>query len=180
MRQSQYLIAAKYLQEARAAGFPTGRQDEGNYLLGRALIESGDNAAGLEVLERALEATDNDHTDLHLTLASAYTLADPPAYEQALTHIDTALESAELTGQARVDTLLNRINLLTLLARFNEARATLQAIPQDQISANQVLLTTGQIDIEELRRQLGTQHLDDAEFALAIDQKIARIRFELI
>lgn len=157
LRQSQYLIAAKYLQEAKTVGFPEGRKDEGNYLLGRSLIESGDNAMGLRVLEDSLPEAEGDRTSLHLTLASAYVLADPPAYDKALSHIDTALDSAELEGESRVETLLDRIDVLSKLGRFNEARATLQAIPSEQLTPNQMTLASGRIDIDELRRFLSTR-----------------------
>lgn len=162
MRQSQYLIASKYLQEAKAAGFPHGREQEGCYLLGRSLIECGETAAGLEVLEQALQSEAGDHTKLNQTLATACVQADPPAYEKALGHLDAALEDVELTGPARVDTLRRRIEILSKVGRFNEARATLQAIPSDQISPNQQILTAGRIDIDELRRQLSVQLDPDA------------------
>ena len=154
LRQSQFLIAAKYLQEAKSIGFPPGREEEGHYLLGRSLIESGDNSTGLEVLEQALEESDGDHVDLHLTLAAAYRLTDPPTYDQALSHIDTALESADLAGPERTQTLLDRIDVLSKLTRFNEARATLQAIPEEQRTAEQATLASGRIDIDELRHFL--------------------------
>jgi hypothetical protein len=157
LRQSQYLIAAKYLQEAKAVGFPAGREDDGNYLLGRSLIESGDNAAGLEVLEDALGHSQSDNLDLHLALVAAYTRADPPLYDEALGHIDTALESPKLDSERRIETLLHRIEILSKLGRFNEARATLQATDQDEVTANQAILATARIDIDELRHQLAHQ-----------------------
>ena len=157
MRQSQYQIAAKYLQEARTVGFPPGREKQGNYLLGRSLIESGDNAAGLEVLEQTLELSDGDHVDLHLTVATAYMQADPPEYTNALSHLDTALESRELEGERRVESLLSRINLLSKLGRYNEARATLQAAQQDDLSAARATLAAARIDIDELRNYLAHQ-----------------------
>ncbi|MCO6047366.1 tetratricopeptide repeat protein [Aeoliella sp. ICT_H6.2] len=176
LRQSQFMIAAKYLQEAKSAGFPLGREQQGSALLGRALIESGDNPAGLEVLEESLKIEGADHSSLHLTLASAYMLADPPEYIKALEHLDTALEDVELTGEARVEALLDRVNALAKLARFNEARATLQAIPDDEITDSQVAIATGRIDIDELRRQLGKQMGDDSGPTHLIDAVRASIQ----
>lgn len=155
LRQSQYMIAAKYLQEAKTAGFPAGREHEGSSLLGRALIESGNNQAGLEVLENALQIEGADTSDLHRTLASAYMLADPPNYQKSLDHLDRALEDVNLTGEERVGALLDRVNALAKLARFNEARATLQAIPDGDITPSQMTIAAGRIDIDELQRQLG-------------------------
>ncbi|WP_425398286.1 tetratricopeptide repeat protein [Aeoliella sp.] len=155
LRQTQFMIASKYLQEAKAVGFPEDRKNEGNTLLGRALIESGDNRAGLDVLEGALQVEGADQSQLHLTLASAYVLADPPEYNSALNHLDTALDDVELTGEPRVTALLARVNALAKLARFNEARATLQAIPAGDMTPSQLAIAAGQIDIDELRRQLG-------------------------
>ncbi|MDA8745544.1 tetratricopeptide repeat protein [Rubripirellula amarantea] len=175
LRQSKYLIAAKYLQEARSIGFPPDREDEGNYLLGRALIESGENQAGLEVLERTLDDTEEENSDLHLTLASAYILSDPPEYQKALEHVDKALESVALEGEPRIQTLLTRIDIMAKLARFNEARATLQAIPQDQIKPAQVTLSVARIDIEELRRQQSIQGDPNAQPTQLLDAVIATI-----
>lgn len=159
MRQSQYLIASKYLQEAKSCGFPKGRAEEGCYLLGRSLLECGETAAGLEVLEEALATSKGDPTQLNLSLATACIEADPPEYQKALQHIDAALEGDHLIGSDRVATLCKRIEVLSRLGKFNEARATLQAIPSDQLSASEQALTAGRIDVEELRRHLGV-HLD--------------------
>ncbi len=178
LRQSQYSIAAKYLQEAKAVGFPPGREAEGNYLLGRSMIESGDNMAGLQVLERALEESDGDHLDLHLTLASAYVQGDPPLYQAALGHIDTVLDSPSLDGERRVRALLDRLDVLSKLGRFNEARATLQATQQDQVSPSQALLAAARIDIDELRHHL-THQLDTEQRPQklydAVEESIAKL-----
>lgn len=157
LRQSQYLIAARYLEEAKAVGFPDNREEEGNYLLGRSLIEGGENAAGLKVLEQALEHTEQGHTRFHLTLASAYQLTDPPRYSKALEHIDTALESPELDDNRRAETLLTRMDVLSKLGRFNEARATLQAASEKEIAPNRLALAAGRIQIDELEHYLAKQ-----------------------
>ena len=156
-RQNQYLIASKYLQEAKSSGFPEGRSAEGKYLLGRSLLESGDTAAGLRVLEQALEDASADHTDLHLTLATAYSLSDPPQFAEALTHIDTALDSSDLVGAKRMDTLLDRIDALCQLGQFNAARGTLQAIPEGEITPNKAALAAANIQIAELQRFLASR-----------------------
>ncbi|QDU55328.1 tetratricopeptide repeat protein [Aeoliella mucimassa] len=156
-RQSQYLIASKYLQEAKSAGFPKTRIQEGNYLLGRSLLESGDATAGLRVLEEALQDDSADHTDLHLTLAAAYSLSDPPQFEAALKHIDTALESNDLQGEKRSKTLLDRIDTLCQLGRYNEARATLQAIPAELLTDNQIAMASAHTCIAELQRFLASR-----------------------
>lgn len=179
LRQNQYLIAARYLEEAKAVGFPAGREEEGNYLLGRSLIEGGENVEGLKVLEQALADTQQGQARLHLILASAYQLAEPPDYAQALAHLDTALEGPDLDEQQRGDTLLRRIEVLSRVGRFNEAQATLQAASERQLTPSRLALAAARIQIDELQHRSATSLEPDqppTKLLAALDQTIERLR----
>src|SRR4051812_32302519 len=50
-RRIEYLISSRYLTEARAYGYPAGREAIGNFLLGQSLIESGQFEEGAQILK---------------------------------------------------------------------------------------------------------------------------------
>lgn len=156
-KRSAYLLAARYLREAQVAGFPPGRETEGTILLGRALIESGDVEAGAQVLEEVLVVSPESATELHLILARAYLLASDPNLRKALHHIDLALSDQALSDQQRVEAMLNRIDMLTGLERFQEARETLASVPEVDDYRAQVLLTSARLDLAEARRKVASR-----------------------
>ena len=57
-RRVEYLIASRYLTEARAYGFPVARERQGVYLLGHSLIESGQFDEGIGVLKEVAGSED--------------------------------------------------------------------------------------------------------------------------
>jgi tetratricopeptide (TPR) repeat protein len=153
-QRSGYILASKYLLEARTIGFPPGRELEGMRLLGRSLIESGDIEKGTQVLEESLFQNPPDATQRHLTIANAYLLSSEPQLLKALEHIDNALADETLVGTERSEALLNRIDMLTGLQRFEEARETLSQILQTDKNRGQVLLTAARLDLAEARRSI--------------------------
>ena len=157
LRQSDFLVAAKYLREAQIVGFPEGRKEEGDYLLGRSLIESGDNAKGLEVLEAAVLDSPTTETGLHIALAAAYTQADNPAYAKALSHLDTALGREDLVEPQKSEARLKRIAILAKLGQFDDARLALKELPAEHVAADRALLAASHVRIEALRHYLRTE-----------------------
>lgn len=154
LRQSEYLIAAKYLSEAQTLGFPDGRKEEGLYLLGRSLIESGDIDGGLDVLEQVSQDFSDAPENVYLTLAEAYKQADPPKYAEALEAVDTVLGRESVTEEARKNSLTNQVMLLAKLGRFDQARQALQTIPQGELDNNKLALAAGYLSVAQLNDHL--------------------------
>jgi len=169
-RQSQYLIAAKYLREAHDLGFPLGREEEGNYLLGRSLIESGENAAGLASLEEALSLSSTGSTRLHLMLAKAYRLTDPAQVEAAIQHVETALADPKSQGADRRSALLDRIAMLSEQRRFSEARQALNELSPSDSASPAAELATGSLDLAEAKDKLRSVAPDSEASQLLRDQ----------
>jgi len=154
LRQSTYQIAAKYLQEAKAFGFPPGREEEGGYLLGLSMIESGDNAGGLDVLEEvALEYPDASE-NVHLTLATAYMQADPPQNKAALNHVNLVLDGEGTSDEGRRRSLINRVLLLAKLGEFEQARDALRKVPASEADQSKISLAAGYLNTAQFRDQL--------------------------
>ena len=54
-RRTEYLVASRYLNEARSYGFPPNREKQGLLLLGKSLVETYQTDQGIEVLTTALD-----------------------------------------------------------------------------------------------------------------------------
>ncbi len=73
-----YLLAARHLEEARRRSFPSGREAEGLFLLGKSLCLSREYSASRPILEAATK-TDPSHTnEIDWLLSRAYLWARIP------------------------------------------------------------------------------------------------------
>ncbi len=122
-----YYVASKYLEEARAIGFPADREADGLFLLGKSLIESRQLTEGIDILDRAIRAGAKGQARAHLLLAKAYFFAPTPDYEQAVSEIDKALADTGLQGTSRGKALLLRSEALAALGRGDEAKQAVEA-----------------------------------------------------
>lgn len=134
-RRRDYLVAAKYLEEALSLGVPDGREYEAKYLLGKALIGSDQLEKGAEVLEGSLEADPAHSTATHLLLAEANYFAGHPEagnnYEKALRHIEVVVTDPELPAETRGKAMLRQAHTLSRLGRHEEAIDLLGALPPE-------------------------------------------------
>ncbi len=112
-----YLVAARYLGEARDLGFPRGRQGEGLFQLGRCLYLSGQLPACRPVLREALQANPRRKGVIHRLLAAAYLNDANPEYENALASNEVFLSEATLSPESRHEALLQRAEILLALGR---------------------------------------------------------------
>jgi hypothetical protein len=119
-----YLLASRYLEEARDRGFPAGRRAEGLYLLGRSLYLSGQVPASRPVLLEAWKVNKRRRTEIHGLLADAYLHAANPRLEEALAENEKYLRDAGLPPAARHRGLLQRARILLSLNRIPEFSCT--------------------------------------------------------
>lgn len=171
-RRAEYLLASRYLREARHYGFPPEREADGYFLLGKSLLESLQYADGIGVLEEALATKftgDNALTpELHRLLAETCLLMPFPDLEKALSHDTALLDSPDLSPKKRANALLLRADILRLMSRFDEAHEALASLPQevDRESSRQALLAHLILDqIVYDRQHMAPQAVADATAA---------------
>jgi tetratricopeptide (TPR) repeat protein len=150
-KKAFYLLAARYLDEARQQGFPAGRQGEGTYLLGRCLALGQRHAACRPVLLSALELYPCKATEIHGLLARAYRHDANPMLPEALEETARYLSQPGLTDSQRHAGLLERAEILLELGRVAECSKTLDRIPQSAGNRDEVLVLRGRIQIEQAR-----------------------------
>ena len=124
-RRSLYLIAARYLEEARDRRFPRGREASGLYLLGRSLFESGRYAQSLAPLLAAAEANPQRRTEIYGLLAAAYRRDSDPQLELALQYCGKYLEDRMLAPEQRRDGFLQLAEIHFDKGDSDACRATL-------------------------------------------------------
>jgi tetratricopeptide (TPR) repeat protein len=164
-RRIEYLVASRYLKEARAYGMPPDRETQGLYLLGMSLVRSSQFDEGIGVLESLL--TDKLPTDeplarrVHGFLAETCLLMPWPRLEKALEHNAAVLADPKLSPEERADTLLREAECLTRLKRFDDARQALAQIPNVTNRQAAVSLLRGRVTLDELDAALQTVATSD-------------------
>ena len=153
-RRLEYLVASRYLSEARAYGFPPQRLTQGLYLLGQSLVECGQFNEGLEVLDELLadEATKDDALALeaHRLIATTCLLMPSPNLNRALAHNSALLASLAVQGDTKANALIFQAECLTRSCRFDEAQDAVAAISTQNENRDAVELLRGKILIAEL------------------------------
>ncbi len=134
-RWTQYLVASRYLNEARSYGLPPGREKQGLLLLGKSLVETSQVDVGIEVLADALAVKPSQGGPLNVAilrlLAEAYMRLPEPKFEEALAQLGSVLDDKSLAPEQQVDALIFKAKILVRLDRHDEAKQTLAAIPPE-------------------------------------------------
>ncbi len=110
-RQGLYLLAARYLQESRDRGFPSGREADGLFLLGQCLYLAGKHDEAIPVLEAALKqstgrAAERRPLVLRL-LASAHYHSRTPDLAAARRYNEAFLSQAGIDAAQRAEATLD-------------------------------------------------------------------------
>ena len=130
-RQTRYLVAAGYLEEARVRGFPPGRRAEGLLLLAESLFHSGQWVAARPVLKEAVLANPQRKTLLYDMLVQACAEAVPPLWKEALQYNTNYLADRWLPQQQKHQGLLRQAELQFHLGDLEGCRKTLASVPAD-------------------------------------------------
>lgn len=147
-----YLIAARYLDEARDRGFPRHRQEAAILLLGKCLYSSGQFTASRSVLEEALKQNPREKANIHRLLAGAYLNGAKPLFQKALAHNALALGDSTLSADARNEVLLQRVEILVRMGKHADALAALDRLPAGVRQRPEALLLRGWSLAEEARK----------------------------
>lgn len=160
-RRTLYLVAARYLQEARKRGFPPGREKEGIYLLGSCLFNAGHFAESLPVLHDALEEVPDQKYEVARLLSTAYLRDTVPDLSQAREYNRRWLQDPSLTAEERNKALLQLAEIELGLKNHKTCRETLSRIQEDSPLHAQALVLRGRLLIQQGRRS--TVEGDEAE-----------------
>jgi len=165
-RTNSYLLAARYLEEARTLGFPPGRKPEALFQLGRCLYLSHQYEAARDNLQAALAANPHRATEIHRLLAGAHLRAAEPDYPQALSHNSKVLADRLLSDRQRQEARIQRCHILLKLGELEKCRELLAEIPESSPLVPQAGIMRGRVDLEQAR-QLEAEGQDAAAEAPA-------------
>ena len=160
-----FVLAARHLEEAHRHGFPTGREGEGLYLLGKSLCLSREYTASRPILEQALKSDPKQESAIHWLLARAYLSGARPDLTRALEHNDRYLANEQLSRREQFEGLLNKGQILFKDGRIDECVKTLSAIPPDVPSFADAIVLRGQLLMraaEKLKAEAGGATTTDA------------------
>ena len=157
-RRIDYLVASRYLKEARTYGIPLEREPHGLFMLGKSLVESGQFDEGIETLNELLKQKLPDDNivvgQTHQLLASTCLFMPQPNPEKAFQHNEALLGREDLPEGVRAGSLLLRAECLTRLGRFDEARQAAALVPIDSDLGAVVALLQGKIELDEINATL--------------------------
>lgn len=102
-QQKLYLIASRYLEEARDRSFPPGREPVGKLMLGTTMFHAGRYAECIPVLKECLKLHPAQQTLIHRYLAEAYERDLSRQYDHSLEHIDNYLRDKVLPTVSRLE-----------------------------------------------------------------------------
>jgi len=157
-RRIEYLIASRYLTEARAYGLPKNRAAKGGFLLGQSLIESGQFEEGTQVLKDLInehpEGYDAVAFETELLLSETLLIMPHPKLDETLQHNDVILKSSSMTPEQRLSALVQRTECLSRLERYGEARQAVNSMPAEGIGGATAALTGAIITLDEIESGL--------------------------
>jgi tetratricopeptide (TPR) repeat protein len=151
-KTSLFLVAARYLEDARDRGFPPGRRAEGLYYLGKSLYLAGRTSDCRPPLQEALEAGWRDPSVIHHLLADAHLQDANPTLVEALHHNAEYLAAPNVKGARRADGLLQRARILFDLGRNEESREIIADLPAELRERADVTVLSGRLLIHAARQ----------------------------
>ncbi len=144
-----YLVAARYLAEARTHGFPAGRTDQGLYLLAECLYKAEHYAESLPVLHDAYQRAPEQKFILARLLSTAYLRDTVPNLRQAKRFTDIWLQDPSLTDDDRALATLQLAEIQLALRAPQECQQALAQIPSDSRYRGQAQLLAGRLAMLE-------------------------------
>lgn len=150
-KQPYYLLAANYLQESRAYGFLTGREQEGLFYLGKSLYLAGEIQKSREPLTEALILGAEDQKTILWYLANAVYYDNNPDYEEALRYVTLFRKWPTTTRREMYEANLLESMILLHLGKLDEARKVFKSVPDIDMLESVQHFIAAQIAVEEAR-----------------------------
>ncbi len=151
-RRTLYLLAARYLEEARERGLPASRRADSLFLLGQCLYLSERYGDAIPVLEQALESNQSRRARIHLLLANCFYHAANPDLDQALEHGLAFVRAPDVEQREREETWLQLANIYLRRGDLTAAREALDHIVPRSKLAPSATLHKIRLAIEETDR----------------------------
>jgi tetratricopeptide (TPR) repeat protein len=148
-RRVLYLIASRYLEEARLCGIPAGHEPAALTMLGKCLYLAGKPDAAVPVLRQALGAAE-DRSELYEYLARAYLESSPPDAHRALEYNQRYLAEAALTAEQQSAALLQQGEIYLVLGDVNAGRQALEKIPTESAAHPRAVLLSIRLLVGEV------------------------------
>ncbi|MEX0820382.1 MAG: hypothetical protein WD070_12350, partial [Pirellulaceae bacterium] len=168
-RRIRFLLAARYLEEAKASGFPPGRQGHGLLVLGKSLHDARHYAQSLPILHEALDVDFTRRTEILGLLADSYLRDTTPRYDKALEYNREYLADDALSFDDRNDALMTQSEIMFGLGDFTNCEATISTIPETSPHYATALLLKSRLLLRE-GDQLAQQSGDPSRAAQAIQR----------
>ena len=174
-----YLLASRYLEEARDLGFPPEREVEGLLLLGKSLYRSGQIPASRQILRLALKADKpgDGKSELFYLLAGACLNDANPKLEEALQYNSRHLANSKLPARLRDEGLLQRAEILFRNGNTRECLAALSTIRPESKNRSAAIILEGRVLIHEAR-QLGKASDKNAAEPSDENRRAARQKYQ--
>ena len=166
-RRIRFLLAARYLEEAKEAGFAPGRKEHGLFVLGKSLHDAKQYAQSLPILHEALASDFSRRTEILGLLADSYLRDTQPKYDKALEYNREFLADDALSFDDRYNALMTQGEIMFSRGEFANADATISAIPETSPHFGSVLLLKSRLLMRE-GDQLAKQRNDQPQAAQAI------------
>jgi tetratricopeptide (TPR) repeat protein len=151
-RRLMFLVAARYLEEARGRGWPADRRSEGLILLGQALHDSGRYAESLPILREALVADPKSAAQIHWLLTDSHLHQSPPRLESALEHVRAYLALPKLSTHDRHAGRLLQARILLDHGQFEPAYAAAGQVPASASLHPDAVVLQGRIALAAQRQ----------------------------
>lgn len=139
-RRMRFLLAARYLEEAKQVGFPADREQHGLFVLGKSLHEARHYAKSLPVLHEALETDFSRRTKILGLLTDSYLRDTTPQYDKALEYNREYLADDALRFEDRYRALMTQAEIQFGQGDFTNSSATISTIPQTSPHYGEALL----------------------------------------
>lgn len=177
-RRRLLLLAALAGEQAAGAGFPSGRESEGHFLLGRALHYLSRFAESRKYLREAAKLDPQLQSRVNWLMAESH-LYDPQGNRrEALRFNQAFLLSADLPADARNAGLLQQAKIHLALGDADAAEKVLQQVSDQTSNSLEGELLRGRIALHRLEQLGNSQQSDEGHAARYYEE--ARKQFEQI
>ncbi|MDZ7617871.1 MAG: tetratricopeptide repeat protein [Patescibacteria group bacterium] len=153
-RQKKFLVAARYLEEARSRGFPPERRGRGLFLLGKSLYEGGRIPASRPFLLDALKADPANRDEIHYLLANAFLEDSTPELQKALHYNTLYLTDQQIAPTAHQEGLMQRAQILLAMDKPDECMATLERVPANSPLRAEATVLQGRLQMREAQAMM--------------------------
>ncbi len=145
------LLAARYLEESRYLGFPSGRQHTGYFLYGKSLHDAGRYAQSLAPLTEALLHNPGKETEIAWLLAGSYFRDRPAQTAPALKFVEQYLKDSSLSPKERTEGLILKAEIHLTDNDLEACRKTLDQIATDEFLQAEKLIVGARLLLAEAK-----------------------------